>query len=313
MKLKRIVRVILIFSIVIFFAYFTLYNYASGIFFNKAISLNNSGKVKTASLAYQIVFTKYPFSVFSPISRINYGNLAVKGKIQISKTNKSAIKEGAFYYSDGFTLFCILFYGLLSTIFTLLGENQTNLKKLFWKRLGTFLGLLILYGLWSGFSSTQISTAKSPTTYLLFAISFGLWSIAGIVLVFRSFIIVSQSMISQSEGPRSNFLVIYSNSKRVFYPFLVYIFVFGLTLYLIAEANNFLPTQNQEKTQSKSIYIVNSSNGLNLRLGPGTNYKVKRVLKNREKVELIRARDNWAYIRLDNTQGWVFAKYLKKQ
>ena len=308
----------------LYFCFFTLYNYAGEIFFSKAISLDNSGKVRSASLAHQIVFTKYPFSALSPISRINYGILAVKGKVRISGagifqkhrdtlSSITGIRGWSPYYSDGFPLFCILFYGILSLIFTMLGEKQADVKKLFWKRMVLSLSLLVLYGLWAGFAGMQISATYNSLVYLLFAVSFGLWSVAGIILVIRTLIIISQSMVSQDEGGSSNMLVNYSNSKRAFYPFLIYIFVFGLTFYLTAASYNLLPTQNRVEKQSKSVYIVNSSNGLNLRLGPGTNYKIKKALKNGQRVELIQTHNSWAHIRFYNTEGWVFAKYLKKQ
>lgn len=48
---------------------------------------------------------------------------------------------------------------------------------------------------------------------------------------------------------------------------------------------------------------------LNVRIGPGTNYKIKKVLKQNELVEITETNGNWG--KLANSSGWVSMNYLQ--
>ena len=64
------------------------------------------------------------------------------------------------------------------------------------------------------------------------------------------------------------------------------------------------------KKQSSSYKVKVNANALNVRTGPGTNYKVKTVIKLNETYNVSKVQNEWSYI--DSIDGWVMTKYLNK-
>ncbi|HIK15812.1 MAG TPA: SH3 domain-containing protein [Leptolyngbyaceae cyanobacterium M33_DOE_097] len=61
------------------------------------------------------------------------------------------------------------------------------------------------------------------------------------------------------------------------------------------------------------LYTV-TSNDLNVRRGPGTNFPITYVLKKGDRVEVTRRQGDWAFIVGERGgEGWVFARYLKAE
>jgi len=59
------------------------------------------------------------------------------------------------------------------------------------------------------------------------------------------------------------------------------------------------------------VYTV-TSNELNVRRGPGTNFQVTYVLKRGDRVEVTRRQGDWAFVVGERGgEGWVFARYLQ--
>lgn len=74
-------------------------------------------------------------------------------------------------------------------------------------------------------------------------------------------------------------------------------------------------TDNTNTTTSDSnntgnvlgLYIVNTSSGLNVRIGPGTNYGIKKTYTNGTKFDTYEIKEDWAR----TPSGWVNLKYCK--
>lgn len=77
-----------------------------------------------------------------------------------------------------------------------------------------------------------------------------------------------------------------------------------LTRNALKKSVNSLNTQ----IQNKYMYTTTS---VNFRAGPGTNYSSKKVLSPNTKVYVYQIRSNgWAYVKYDNTLGYISSKYL---
>ena len=70
-------------------------------------------------------------------------------------------------------------------------------------------------------------------------------------------------------------------------------------------ANNNVASNNSNYVLG--LYIVNTSSGLNVRSGPGTNYGVKKTYKNNTKFDTYEIKGEWAR----TPSGWVNLKYCK--
>lgn len=70
-------------------------------------------------------------------------------------------------------------------------------------------------------------------------------------------------------------------------------------------ANNNVASNNSNYVLG--LYIVNTSSGLNVRSGPGTNYRVKKTYKNNTKFDTYEIKGEWA----KTPSGWVNLKYCK--
>ena len=55
------------------------------------------------------------------------------------------------------------------------------------------------------------------------------------------------------------------------------------------------------------LYIVNTSSGLNVRTGPGTNYTIKKAYTNGTRFDTYEIKGDWAR----TPSGWVNLKYCK--
>lgn len=57
---------------------------------------------------------------------------------------------------------------------------------------------------------------------------------------------------------------------------------------------------------------VNDLLEITLRTGPGHNYRILKMLKSGQSLEIMETEDEWSHVRLaDETTGWVFSKYLR--
>lgn len=57
---------------------------------------------------------------------------------------------------------------------------------------------------------------------------------------------------------------------------------------------------------------VNDLLEITLRTGPGHNYRILKMLKSGQSLELMETENEWSRVRLpDDTTGWVFSKYLR--
>ena len=69
-----------------------------------------------------------------------------------------------------------------------------------------------------------------------------------------------------------------------------------------------IPTTNQTISINKDMYTTTS---VNLRNGPSTNYSSKNILDKNTKIYVYQARSNgWAYVKYNNTLGYISSKYL---
>lgn len=72
--------------------------------------------------------------------------------------------------------------------------------------------------------------------------------------------------------------------------------------------SNDIPTTNQTISINKDMYTTSS---VNFRSGPGTNYASKNILAKNTKVYVYQAKSNgWAYVKYNNTIGYISSKYL---
>lgn len=86
---------------------------------------------------------------------------------------------------------------------------------------------------------------------------------------------------------------------------------------------NTSPTKTNTSTKSnsevkhqntdKGIYFYVANTTLNLREGPGTNYKIVASLSKNQKLLLLEAKTDWLKVRVVETEkvGWVYYKYVK--
>lgn len=59
---------------------------------------------------------------------------------------------------------------------------------------------------------------------------------------------------------------------------------------------------------------VSDLNEITLRAGPGLDYRVNRMLKSGQQLEVIDTEERWNQVRLpDGTTGWVFSKFISEQ
>ncbi len=64
--------------------------------------------------------------------------------------------------------------------------------------------------------------------------------------------------------------------------------------------------------ESNITYKVNSSDGLNMRTGPSTNYKIIKLLNNDTELLKFYNKGNWSYIYNNGNLGYASNRYLKK-
>lgn len=62
---------------------------------------------------------------------------------------------------------------------------------------------------------------------------------------------------------------------------------------------------------NKDKYVIEANN-LRLRKGPNTSYSIVKELSKGKVVSLLETKDNWSKIQIDNIEGWVSSKYIKK-
>jgi len=55
---------------------------------------------------------------------------------------------------------------------------------------------------------------------------------------------------------------------------------------------------------------VNSSDGLSLRLGPGTDYEIVTVIPDKTPLIELANQNGWIYVDYEGAQGWVFGQYI---
>lgn len=82
-----------------------------------------------------------------------------------------------------------------------------------------------------------------------------------------------------------------------------------LSLVLVISSFAFLHTQASAST---ATYKVVNTNSLNVRKGPGINYKVIKKLKNNTTVTQTSKTGIWSKVKVGSTTGYVSSKYLKK-
>ncbi len=52
---------------------------------------------------------------------------------------------------------------------------------------------------------------------------------------------------------------------------------------------------------------------INLRSGPGAEYRIIRMLESGQKIEVLENKDNWSRVQVpDGPEGWVFSRYLQR-
>lgn len=79
--------------------------------------------------------------------------------------------------------------------------------------------------------------------------------------------------------------------------------------YAVKNSNNTTVIQNTSNSSKYvlGLYIVNTSSGLNVRSGPGTNYGIKKAYTNGTKFDTYEIKGDWAR----TPSGWVNLKYCK--
>ena len=75
-------------------------------------------------------------------------------------------------------------------------------------------------------------------------------------------------------------------------------------------ANEKKPAKSKNTSSQGTVYRVNSWDGLNVRKGPGTNYKVITAIPDKTKVRITKSKNGWGYC--PDLKGWLFFGYLKK-
>jgi uncharacterized protein YraI len=63
---------------------------------------------------------------------------------------------------------------------------------------------------------------------------------------------------------------------------------------------------------AQSVMYVNSSNGLNLREGPGTGYKTIANIPNGSRVDVISTQGDWVKVEYDGKEGYVSRQYINE-
>ena len=65
------------------------------------------------------------------------------------------------------------------------------------------------------------------------------------------------------------------------------------------------------ETKIKNDYLVRvTADTLNIRNGPGTNYKINGVIRDKGVYTIVETKGNWG--RLKSGAGWISLKYTKK-
>ena len=79
--------------------------------------------------------------------------------------------------------------------------------------------------------------------------------------------------------------------------------------YTVKNTNNSTTVQNNTNSSKYvlGLYVVNTSSGLNVRTGPGTNYAIKRTYINGTRFDTYEIKGEWAR----TPSGWVNLKYCK--
>ena len=94
-----------------------------------------------------------------------------------------------------------------------------------------------------------------------------------------------------------------ANINGINKPFIIHI---GQELKIPTKNTNTKPKTN-DSSYVLGLYVVNTAAGLNVRSGPGTNYKVKKAYKNETRFDTYEIKGDWAR----TPSGWVCLKYCK--
>lgn len=94
-----------------------------------------------------------------------------------------------------------------------------------------------------------------------------------------------------------------ANLNGITNPYIIYV---GQVL-KIQNGNNTNTNNSSKSGYVLGLYVVNTSAGLNVRSGPGTNYGVKTTYKNGTRFDTYEIKNNWAR----TPSGWVCLNYCK--
>ena len=87
----------------------------------------------------------------------------------------------------------------------------------------------------------------------------------------------------------------------------LYSWVYTKDLVGYGSATNNSTTSTNNSNYVLGLYVVNTSKGLNVRSGPGTNYGIKKAYTNGTRFDTYEIKNNWAR----TPSGWVCLDYCK--